>query len=99
MLELKQLDPDWAVVLGPKTIKMRYAFTDADGEEVRLQVPFKNSTSITLEQVKHVRNFDWWKSSSLDLYLCNLTPHVSPDTLGNPAKHRAQVWQASDKED
>lgn len=55
LLELKQLDPDWAVIFGPKTVKVRWQFVDADGQEVRLQCPFANRTSVSVAEVKKVR--------------------------------------------
>lgn len=55
LLELKQLDEDWAVILGVKTVKVRWQFTDASGEEVRLQCPFKGRTSVSFAEAKKAR--------------------------------------------
>lgn len=58
LLELKQLDADWAVIFGPKTVKVRWQFTEADGQDVRLQFQFANRTSVSVAEVKKVRSYD-----------------------------------------
>lgn len=55
LLELKQLDADWAMIFGAKLIKVRWQFTDADGQEVRLQLPFPSRTSLSFAEVRKVR--------------------------------------------
>lgn len=43
------------MIFGAKLIKVRWQFTDAEGQEVRLQLPFPGRTSLSFAEVRKVR--------------------------------------------
>ena len=84
LLELKQLDADWAMIFGAKLIKVRWQFTDAEGQEVRLQLPFPGRTSLSFAEVRKVRP----QSTRVRVCVCLL---MCAYVVGDRGVHEGQV--------